>query len=42
MKFDELSKANLLRAQEESKALKHQKVEPEHILWLEISVDDVV
>ena len=39
MKFDELSKANLLRAQEESKALRHQKVEPEHILWVELQLN---
>lgn len=36
MKFDETCKANLLRTQEEAKGLRHQKVEPEHILWLEM------
>ncbi len=40
MKFDERCKANLLRAQDEAKALRHQKVEPEHILWLEIQTND--
>ena len=40
MKFDELCKTNLLRAQEEAKALRHQKVEPEHILWVELQVNN--
>ena len=40
MKFDERCKANLLRAQDEAKTLRHQKVEPEHILWLEIQTNE--
>ncbi len=39
MKFDELCKSNLLRAQEEAKALRHQKVELEHILWVEMQLN---
>lgn len=39
MKFDGACKANLLKAQEEAKALRHQKVEPEHILWVELLVN---
>ena len=40
MKFDEKCKTNLLRAQEEAKTLRHQKVEPEHILWVELQVNE--
>jgi ATP-dependent Clp protease ATP-binding subunit ClpC len=40
MKFDERCKTNLLRAQEEAGALRHQKVEPEHILWIELQVNE--
>jgi ATP-dependent Clp protease ATP-binding subunit ClpA len=40
MKFDEKCKTNLLRAQEETKTLRHQKVEPEHILWVELQVNE--
>lgn len=39
MKFDDQCKTNLLKAQEEAKALRHQKVEPEHILWIELQVN---
>lgn len=39
MKFDDLCKTNLLRAQEEAKGLHHQKVEPEHVLWVEMQVN---
>jgi ATP-dependent Clp protease ATP-binding subunit ClpC len=40
MKFDDRCKTNLLRAQEEAKALRHQRVEPEHILWVEIQLNE--
>lgn len=40
MKFDERCKSNLLKAQEEAKVLRHQKVEPEHILWVELQVNE--
>jgi ATP-dependent Clp protease ATP-binding subunit ClpC len=38
--FDDRCKTNLLRAQEEAKALRHQKVEPEHILWIELQINE--
>lgn len=40
MTFDAGCKSNLLRAQDEARALKHQKVEPEHILWVELQLGD--
>jgi ATP-dependent Clp protease ATP-binding subunit ClpC len=39
MKFDSQCKTNLLRTQEEAKALRHQHVEPEHIIWMEIQIN---
>ncbi len=39
MKFSEICKNNLLKAQEESKALNHMKVEPEHIIWVELLIN---
>lgn len=40
MKFSQNCKNNLLKAQEEAKDLRHQKVEPEHILWLELKINE--
>ena len=40
MKFDDRCKATLLRAQDEARTLRHQKVEPEHILWMELQTND--
>lgn len=40
MKFDEKCKTNLLAAQEEAQVLRHQKMEPEHILWVEMQKND--
>jgi len=40
MKFEDRCKTNLLRAQEEARALHSQKVEPEHILWVELQVNE--
>ena len=39
MKFDDQCKTNLLRAQDEARQLHHQKVEPEHILWMELQLN---
>jgi ATP-dependent Clp protease ATP-binding subunit ClpC len=40
MKFDDRCKATLLRAQDEARTLRHQKVEPEHILWMELQANE--
>jgi ATP-dependent Clp protease ATP-binding subunit ClpC len=40
MKFDDRCKATLLRAQDEARTLRHQKVEPEHILWMELQTNE--
>ncbi len=40
MKFDDRCKATLLRAQDEARTLRHQKVEPEHILWVELQTNE--
>lgn len=40
MKFDDRCKATLLRAQDEARTLRHQKVEPEHILWIELQTNE--
>lgn len=39
MKFTENCKNNLLKTQEEAKALNHQKVEPEHVIWVELLIN---
>src|SRR5262245_25892395 len=39
MKFDDTAKTNIIRAQEEAKGLRHHKVEPEHILWVELQIN---
>ncbi len=40
MKFDDRCKAMLLRAQDEARTLRHQRVEPEHILWMELQANE--
>ena len=40
MKFSEHCKANLLKVQDEAKGLRHENVEPEHILWIELQINE--
>jgi ATP-dependent Clp protease ATP-binding subunit ClpC len=40
MKFDDRCKTMLLRSQEEARTLRHLKVEPEHILWIELQTNE--
>lgn len=39
-KFTEQCKSLILRAQDEAKGMRHQHVEPEHIVWVELSVNE--
>ncbi|TAK65442.1 MAG: ATP-dependent Clp protease ATP-binding subunit, partial [Bacteroidetes bacterium] len=39
MNFNEECKKNILKAQEEAKVLRHSRVEPEHILWIEMQAN---
>lgn len=40
MKFTEHCKTNLLRVQDEAKGLRHKNVEPEHIIWIELQLNE--